>query len=162
MKLHRLFPALLLSAFMIPVCGQARPLIEVDSLLNAASKALDHWQQLAPDIHCEDATQTQFRDACKIDVLAMEERVQQAKAEIARYRQLTGPQVVDLFDAYQSFRRVLEVTENMNCAPNSYGEHNRRVFAEAYNTFVKVDAWFGGTVRDSIQDATKCSDHAHT
>ena len=71
MKLHRLLPALLLSAFTIPVCGQARPLSEVDSLLNAASKALDHWQQLAPDIHCEDATQTQFRDACKIDVLAM-------------------------------------------------------------------------------------------
>ena len=79
MKLHRLLPALLLSAFTIPVCGQARPLSEVDSLLNAASKALDHRQQLAPDIHCEDATQTQFRDACKIDVLAMGERVQEAK-----------------------------------------------------------------------------------
>jgi hypothetical protein len=50
----------------------------------------------------------------------------------------------------------------MNCAPDSYGEHNRRVFAEAYNTFVKVSGWFGGTVRDSIQHATKCSDRAHT
>jgi hypothetical protein len=34
MKLHRLFPALLLSAFTIPVCGQALPLSEVDLLLN--------------------------------------------------------------------------------------------------------------------------------
>jgi hypothetical protein len=67
----------------------------------------------------------------------MGERVQEAKAEIARYRQLTSPQAVDLFDAYQSFRRVLEVTENMNCAPDSYGEHNRRVFAEAYKRSLK-------------------------
>jgi hypothetical protein len=162
MKLHRLFPAFALFAFTIPVCGQAQPLSEVDSLLNAASKALDHWQQLAPDIHCEDATQPQFRDACKINVLAMGERVQEAKAEIVRYRQLTGPQVVDLFDAYQSFRRVLEITENMICAPDAYGERNRRVFAEAYNAFVKVNGWFGGTVRDSIRRAARCPDHAHT
>ena len=91
----------------------------------------------------------------------MGERVQEAKAQIARYRQLSTPQVVDLFDAYQSFRRVMEVAENMNCVPYSYGEHNRQVFAETYNTFVKVNGWFGGVVRDSIQNAAKGSDQAH-
>lgn len=162
MKLHRLFPAFLLLAFAIPVCGQVQSPGEVDSLLKAASKALDHWQQLAPDIRCEDATQNQFRDACTIDVQSMAERVQEAKAEIAHYRQLPTPQLVDLFDAYQSFGRVTEVAENMNCAPDSYSEHNRQLFAEAYNTFVKVNGWFGGVVRTRIQNAAKCSNDAHT
>ena len=161
MKLHRLFSVFLLFAFAIPVCGQVLPPHEVDSLLQAANKALDHWQRLAPEIHCEDATQPQLREDCKTNVLGMGERVQEAKAEIARYRKISSPQVVDLFDAYESFRRVMEVAENMNCAPYFYGDRNRQVFAETYNTFVKVNGWFGGVVRDSIQNAAKGSDQAH-
>jgi hypothetical protein len=157
---HSLFLACLLFAFAIPVRSQVQRLPEVDSLLNAASKALDHWQELAPEIHCDNATQTQLREDCRTNVLSMGERVQEAKAAIAHYRQLSMPQAVDLFDAYQSFRRVMEVAEQMNCAPDFYGEQNRRVFAEAYNTCVKVNGWFGGVVRDSIQNAQKCSEHA--
>lgn len=151
----------LLFAFAVPICGQVQQPHEIDSLLKAASKALDHWQQLAPNIHCAEATQTEFRKACEISVRTMGERVQEADAQIARYRQLSTPEVVDLFDAYESFRRVWEVAEDMNCAPDFYGEHNSKVFAEAWNTYVKVTGWFENVVRDSIQDAAKCSIQTH-
>jgi hypothetical protein len=52
MKLHRLFPMLLV--FVVAVSAHGRE--PIDRLLQAASKALDHYQQLAPGIHCEDAT----------------------------------------------------------------------------------------------------------
>jgi hypothetical protein len=154
MNLRRLIPLLLAFASSIPICGQVRQPHEVDSLLKAASKALDHWQQLAPEISCEDAAQTELRKACKISVQTMGERVQEAEVEIARYRQRSAPEVLDLFNAYESFRRVMEAVEDMNCAPDFYGEHNRAVFAEAYNNFVKVTGWFGNVVRDSIRDST--------
>lgn len=161
MKL-RLFPALLLFAFVIPVCGQAQPRSEVDSLLQAATKALDHYQQLSPAIHCEEATTTEFRYDCKITLEDLRTRVQEANAKIVHYRQLSTPQVVDLFDAYEAFRRVMAGVESLNCAAEFYGKHNQQLFAEAYNTFVKINGWFGGVVRDSIRDAEKCSDRAHS
>ena len=161
MKLKRLIPVLIVLASSIPVYSQVQQPHEVDSLLKAASKALDHWQQLAPNIHCEDATQTEFRDACKINVQTVGERIQEAEVEIARYRHQSTPEVVDLFNAYESFRRVMEVVEDMNWTPGFYGERNRQVFAEAYNTFVKVNGWFGNVVRDGIRDAAKCSEQSH-
>jgi hypothetical protein len=161
MRLHRLLAAFLVLGFAIPVCGQVQPQSEVDSLLRAASKALDHYQQLASGIHCTEAMSAEFRDACKVTLETLSERTQEAKAEIARYRQRSTPQVVDLFDAYQSFRRVMDIVEDVNYTPASYGEHNKQLFAEAYNTFVKVDGWFGGVVRINIQDAEKCDDHGH-
>lgn len=162
MKLRRVLPAILLFVFGIPVCAQVLPPHEVDSLLTAASNALDHWQQLAPQIHCEDAIQSQLREDCKTNVLGMGERVQDAKAQIARYRQQSTPQVVHLFDAYQSFRRVLELAEDMNFTPYFYGERNQQALAETYNNFVKINGWFEGVVRESILDAAKCSDHTRT
>ena len=161
MKSHRLFPAFLVFAFAIPIWGQVRP-GEVDSLLKGASNALDHWRQLASGIHCEEAAQQDFRDACKIDLETMKGRVQESNVEIARYRQQSTPQVVDLFDAYESFGRVWEIVEGMSRAADSYGEQNRQVLVDAYNTFVKVNGWFGAVMRASIQDAAKCSDHGHT
>jgi hypothetical protein len=157
MKLHRLFPVLLVFALAVRVHGQA----PVDPLLRAASKSLDHYQQLAPGIHCEDATKTEFRDACKIALETLGTRVQEAKAEIARYRQSSAPQVVDLFDAYQTFRRVMDGVESLDCGSEFYGEHNKQLFAEAYNNFVKVTGWFGNVVRETIQDADKCSERGH-
>ncbi len=56
----------------------------------------------------------------------------------------------------------MEVVDNLNYAPDSYGERNRRVFAQAYNTFVKVNGWFGGVVRISIQNTMNCSGRTHT
>jgi hypothetical protein len=163
MKLRRLSAPFLLFAFVIPLCGQVQSRSEVDSLLEVANKALDRYQQLAPGIHCEDATKTEFRDVCKNGLETLEERVQEARTEIARYRQSSTPQAVDLFDAYEVFRRVMIELEALNSVPDFYGERNQQLFAEAYNTFVKVTGWFGGVVRDSIRDAGKCSDRVgHT
>jgi hypothetical protein len=163
MKLRRLFAPFLLFAFANPLCGQVQSRSEVDSLLQASNKALDHYQHLAPGIHCDEATKTEFRDACKIGLETLQERVQEAKAKIARCRQSSTPQAVDLFDTYEVFRRVMIELEALNSVPDFYGERNQQLFAEAYNTFVKITGWFGGVVRDSIRDADKCSDRVgHT
>jgi len=156
MKARRLFPGLLALAIAAPAYGQA----SVDPLLNAASQALDHYEQIAPRIRCQDATTREFRDSCKIALEGLEERVQEAKAQIAHYRQLPNPKAVDLFDTYEMFRRVMDGVENLNCAPESYGEHNRPLLAEAYNTFVKVTGWFGGVVHQSIRDAENRSERS--
>ena len=53
--------------------------------------------------------------------------------------------------------------EALNSVPDAYGERNQPLFAEAYNTFVKITGWFGGVVRNGIRDAEKCSDRVeHT
>lgn len=158
MRLHRMVPTLLFFAIGAPLCGRAQS-PEVESLLKAASQALDHYEQLAPGIHCQNVPQKEFRKACTAARETLEERVRDAKAEIARYRQRPTPQAVDLFDAYESFRRVLDVLEDVSyVAPDSYGEHNKQLFAKAYNSFVKVNGWFGGVVKASIQDTAKCPD----
>ena len=64
MKSHRLFP-LLLFAFAFPCDGQVQPQARGGSLLQAVSEALDHYEQLAPSIQCEDATDKTLRDSCK-------------------------------------------------------------------------------------------------
>ncbi len=159
MKLPRLLPVSLLFVLAVPAHGRE----PVDPLLQDASKALDQYQQnLAPGFHCEDATTTESREACKITLEALGTRVQEAKAGIARYRQLSSPQPVDLFDAYQAFRRVMELVESFTCASESYGERNRQLSAETYNSFVKITGWFGGVVRETIQDADKCSEGSHS
>ncbi len=152
MKRHLLLPILL--AFALTVAAQARE--PINPLLQAADKALAHYQQLAPNLHCEDATTKELSDDCKIALEMLQDRVQEAKAKIASYRRLPNPKAVDLFDTYESFRRVMDGVTSLNCEPDSYGEHNQQLFAEAYNTFVKITAWFGGVVRDTIEDAEKC------
>jgi len=158
MKLHRLFPVLLVFAVAVPAHGRE----PIDPLLQAASKALDHYQQLAPGIHCEDATTKELSDDCKIALDTLRSKVQEANEEIARYRRLSRPQAVDLFDTYQAFRSVMDGVDRLNSASDFYGEHNRQLFAEAYNTFVKITGWFGGVVRDTIQDADKCPERGHS
>lgn len=159
MKLHRMIPVLLLIAISAPPCCHAQT-PEVESLLQSASHALDHYEELAPGIHCQDVVQKEFRDACTAARETLGERVREAKAEIARYRQRPRPEAADLFDAYESFRRVMDVLENVNyVAPESYGEHNQQLFAEAYNSLVKVTGWFGGVVRAGIQASAKCADY---
>ena len=155
MKPRLLFALSLMFALTIPAHGRE----SIDPLLQAASKALDHYQQLAPGIHCEDATTKGRRDDCKIALDDLKSRVLEAKAEIALYRRLPSPQAVDLFDTYQVYRRVMDAVDRLNFAPDFYGEHNQQLFAEAYNTFVKITGWFGGVVRDTIADAGKCSEH---
>jgi hypothetical protein len=110
-------------------------------------------------LFCDDATTTDLRDACKIALDDLKSRVQEANAEIARYRRLPNPQAVDLFDTYQVFRRVMDGVDRLNFAPDFYGAHNVQLFAEAYNTFVKITGWFGSVVRETIEDAGKCSEH---
>jgi hypothetical protein len=155
MKPHLLFVVSLMFALAIPAHGRE----PIDPLLRAASKALDHYQQLAPGIHCEDATTKELRDSCKIALDDLKSKVHEASAEIARYRRLPNPQAVDLFDTYQAFRRVMDEVDRLNFAQDFYGEHNQQLFAEAYNTFVKITGWFGGVARDAIEDAGKCPEH---
>jgi hypothetical protein len=162
MNLHRLFPVLLVFAFAVPIHGQVRPQARVDSLLQAASDALDHYQQLAPAIHCEDATEKTLRDSCKIVLEMLARDVQDAKGKIAHYRQLSTPQPVDLFDIYQVLQQIMGGVGNLGYAAELYGEHNRMLFAEAYNNFVKMDAWFGNEVRDTMQDTEKRSECRHS
>jgi hypothetical protein len=130
--------------------------------LQAATEALGHYQQLASGIHCEDATTTEVGQVCKERLESLGMRVREAQAAIARYRQFSTPQVVDLFDAYEAFRRVMGEIESLVAASDFYGEHNRPHFAEVYNSFVKITGWFGNVVRETIQDARKCSDRGHS
>jgi hypothetical protein len=154
MKPHLLFAVSLMLTSAIPAHGRE----PIEPLLQAANKALDHYQQLAPGIHCEDATTKELRADCKIVLEELKAWVQEANAEIARYRRLPNPQAVDLFDTYQVFRRVMDGVDRLNVTPYLYGEHTQQVLAEAYNTFVKITGWFGGVVRDTIEDGGKCTE----
>ena len=84
MKLHRLFP-LLLIVFAVPSHGQVRPQARVGSLLLAVSDGLDHYEQLAPSIRCEDATEKTLRDSCKIVLEMLGKDVKDAREKIAHY-----------------------------------------------------------------------------
>jgi hypothetical protein len=156
MKLRQLFAAFLVLVFTVPLCGQVQQ-SEVKSLLKAASGALDHYQQIASGIHCDEATTAESRGDCENTLGTLADRVAEAKEKIARCRESSTPQIVNLFDAYESFRRVVAVVEDVNYTPAPYGEHNKVLFAESYNTLIKVNGWFGGAVRQSIQAAEGCS-----
>ena len=165
MNLLRLFPVLLLFAFAVPCHGQVQPRDRVSSLLQGVSDSLNHYQQLAPAINCEDATEKTLRDSCAIVLEMLGRDAHDAKEKIAHYRQLSTPQFVDLFDIYQVFHQIMEGVSNLGYAAELYGEHNRVLFAEAYNNFVKMDGWFGSEVRDAIQNAEKgsaCRDAGQT
>ncbi len=160
MKLPPLYPALLLFALVSPVQGME----PAEPVLQAASKALDHYQQLATSIHCEDATTSELAQDCLVALEGLGTRVHEAKETLARYHQLSSPRLVDLFDAYQAFRRVMEESESLIVVSDFYGESNRQHFAEIYNSFVKINGWFGGVVREAIQDAPdgKCPERGHS
>lgn len=117
-----------------------------------ACDALDHYEQLAPAIQCEDATEKTLRDSCKSVLEMLGRDVQDAKEKIAYYRQLPDPRLSDLFDIYQILQQIMGGIGNLGYAGELYGEHNSVRFAEAYNSFVKIDAWFENEIRDSIQE----------
>jgi hypothetical protein len=124
----------------------------VGSLLQPVSDALDHYEQLAPAIQCEDATEKTLRDSCKSVLEMLGRDVQDAKEKIAHYRQLHDPRPIDLFDIYQVLQQIMGGIGNLGYAGELYGEHNSVRFAEAYNSSVKIDAWFENEIRDSIQE----------
>jgi len=74
-----------------------------------------------------------------------------AKMRIASYRQLSTPQTVDLFDIYQVLQEIMARINSLVCAEELYAEGNGRLFAEAYNNFVKITGWFGGELRSTMQ-----------
>lgn len=162
MKPHRLLPVLLAFTVAVPIHAQVRPQARIDSMLLAASKALDHYQQLAPAIHCEDATEKTLRDSCEIVLEMLGRDVEDAKEKIARYRQLSTPQPVDLFDIYEVLQQIMGGIGNLGYAEELYGERNRGLFAEAYNNFVKITGWFGSEVRNTMQGAEKRSECGHS
>ena len=152
MNPQRLLPVLLAFTFAVPIHAQVRP-ARIDSLLQAASKALDHYQQLAPAINCEDATEKTLRHSCRTVLEMLGRDVQDAKEKIASYRQLSTPQPLDLFDIYQVFEQIMGGVGSLGYAGELYGERNRGLFAEAYNNFVKITGWFGSEVRNTMQGA---------
>jgi hypothetical protein len=103
-------------------------------------------------------SEKEFSDACGIALEDLKSRVQGADAETGSYRRLSNPQAVNLFDAYEAFRRVMDGVDRLNFAADFHGEHNQVLFAEAYSTFVKITGWFG-RCEGAIQDAGKCSEH---
>lgn len=147
---RRLLPILLVFAFTGALPGQVPTKARIDSLLKGASKALDHYQTLAPSIRCDHANEKTLRDSCNIVLEMLERDVQHAKENIARYRALATPQSVDLFDIYEIFQRILGGVSELGYAGDLYGESNRVLSAEAYNNFVKITLWFGGEVRNTL------------
>ena len=77
--------------------------------------------------------------------------VQDAKNNIARYRALAAPQSVGLFDIHEIFEKIMEGIGDLGYAGDLYGETNRALFAEAYNSFVKITLCFGVDVRNTLQ-----------
>ena len=161
MSLHRLLPILLAFTFAAPIHAQVWPPAHLDVLLKDANNALDHYQQLAPGINCKDATLKTIRGDCKIVLKMLASDVQYAKERIASFHQMSGPQPVDLFDIYQAFQKIMEDVGLLGCPQELYGKHNRVLFAETYNTFVKVTLWFGGEVRNTMQGVERSSDCGH-
>ncbi|HET9408910.1 MAG TPA: hypothetical protein VFO39_16830 [Candidatus Sulfotelmatobacter sp.] len=155
MKLRRVLLVWLAFLSAVPALGREA----VDPVMQAASAALQNYQQLASRIHCEDATTTDLGQVCKERLESLGMRVQEAQAAIARYGQFSAPPVVVLFDAYQAFRRVMEEVEGLVAASDFYGERTRPHLAEVYNSFVKITGWFGNVVRETIRDADKCPKH---
>jgi hypothetical protein len=148
---RRLLPLLLVFAFTGALPGQVPSKARIDSLLQAASNALDHYQTLAPSIRCNHANEKTLRDSCNGVLEMLGRDVQDAKKNIARYRALAAPQSVDLFDIYEIFENILGGISELGYVGDLCGESNRVLFAEAYNSFVKMTGWFGYEVRNTLQ-----------
>jgi len=136
----------------LPTYAQKQSRQEIDSLLDGANQSLDRYPELASDVRCDEATRQSLRDSCKEDMEMLAERVHEAKENLARYRHSPAPAVVDLFDIYERFHKIMEGSEVAQLPVEFYGEHNQRAFARIYNNFVKVTAWVGGLVRNQIQN----------
>jgi hypothetical protein len=95
---RRVLPLLLVFAFTGALPGQVPSKARIDSLLQAASNALAHYQTLAPSIRSNHANEKMLRDSCNGALEMLGRDVQDAKKNIARYRALAAPQSVDLFD----------------------------------------------------------------
>jgi hypothetical protein len=130
--------------------GKVPTKARIDSLLKGASKALDHYQTLAPSIRCNHAHEKTLRDSCNIVLEMLGRDVQDAKENIARYRALATPQPVDLFDIYEILQKIMGGISELQYGGYLYGESNWALFAEAYNSFVKMTAWFGVEVRNTL------------
>jgi hypothetical protein len=148
---RRLLPLLLVFAFTGAQPGQVPSKARIDSLLHAASNALDHYQTLPPSIRCNHANEKTLRDSCNGVLEMLGRDVQDAKKNIARYRALAAPQSVDLFDIYEIFQKIMEGISDLGYVGDLYGETNRALFAETYNRFMKITLWFGGEVRNTLQ-----------
>ena len=105
---RRLLPLVLVFAFPGALPGQVPSKARIDSLLQAASNALDHYQTLAPSIRCNDANEKTLRDSSNGVLEMLGRNVQEAKKNIARYRALARPRSVDLFDTYEIFQKIME------------------------------------------------------
>ena len=122
---RRLLPLLLVFAFTGALPGQVPSKARIDSLLQAASNALDHYQTLPPSIRSNHANEKTLRDSCNGVLEMLGREVHDAKKNIARYRALTAPQSVDLFDIYEIFQKLMEETSDLGYVGDLYGETHR-------------------------------------
>jgi hypothetical protein len=134
---RRLLPLLLVFAFTGALPGQVPSKARIDSLLQAASNALDHYQTLAPSIR----RIMPMRKRSVIPATACGK----CSEEMFRTRRRTSHAIV------RSPQKIMEGISDLGYVGDLYGETNRALFAEAYNSFVKITLWFGGEVRNTLQ-----------
>jgi len=79
---RRLLPLLLVFAFIGALPEQVPSKARIDSPLQAASNALDHYQTLAPSIRCTHANEKTLRDSCNGVLEMLGRDVQDAKKNI--------------------------------------------------------------------------------
>lgn len=142
---------------LLPLQAEPAASDDLKSLLDRASDSLESYPRLAAAIHCDDSRAPQvLRRDCKIWLMTLSTDVEAAKQSIGRYRQISQPKAVNLFDSYQAFHRLMEDIESFTSTSQLFGQQNRNGFAKLYNNFVKVDGWFGGVVRQAVENEDRC------
>jgi hypothetical protein len=120
------------------------------ALLRDTAQALDRYQQIANDVHCEDESEP-LRKYCEDLTTILAEDVRGAKEKVTRYRLLSNQQPFDLFDIYQSLHTIMGWVDKFALAEELCNGHNNDPAAAAFNNFVKLDGWFGAEVRNTIE-----------
>jgi hypothetical protein len=152
MSLRSLILTACVFAVAVPINAQTESEQEIHSLLERAGSSLDRYKELAADVRCDETIRQSLRDSCRDNIAMLADRVEEAKEKLTRYNQLPAPGLVDLFDIYDAFHRIMEGIQATGQPQGLYGERDQRAFAKIYNNFVKVTGWFGGVVRHEIEN----------
>ncbi len=149
MKIQSLtVPLFVLLICAVPTRGQTQRPSRAAEAVREASGSLDRYQALAASFQC-DENEPNLRNECTGTLKALSERVENARRKIAAY-ETSRRRAVALFDVYQAFQDIGEMTDQMAHQSDSYNEQDREISAEVYNNFVKITMWLGSEVRDSL------------
>jgi hypothetical protein len=123
----------------------------VAEALQGASGSLDRYQKLAASFRC-DESDPKARNECKEMFETLNKRVEEARKKIEEYA--TSPtKTAALFDVYQAFLRIKEITDMLPGESRSYSVHDGNVSGEVYNNFVKVPMWLGAVLREKLESS---------